>query len=50
MSSGPVTITLELLDSFSEISLTEAAKQLGISSTAMKKACRKGACPFVSCS
>jgi len=37
----PVTITLDLLDSFCEISLTEAAKKLGISSTAMKKACRK---------
>eukprot|EP00960_Hanusia_phi_P059807 764295-Hanusia_phi.AAC.6 len=40
-STGPVCITLEILDMYSDTSLTEAAKRLGISSTAMKKACRK---------
>eukprot|EP00288_Rhodomonas_lens_P016429 CAMPEP_0177716696 /NCGR_PEP_ID=MMETSP0484_2-20121128/14643_1 /TAXON_ID=354590 /ORGANISM="Rhodomonas lens, Strain RHODO" /LENGTH=547 /DNA_ID=CAMNT_0019228735 /DNA_START=106 /DNA_END=1746 /DNA_ORIENTATION=- len=37
----PVLITLELLESFSSLSLTCAAAKLGISPTAVKKACRK---------
>eukprot|EP00286_Rhodomonas_abbreviata_P008282 CAMPEP_0181319702 /NCGR_PEP_ID=MMETSP1101-20121128/17720_1 /TAXON_ID=46948 /ORGANISM="Rhodomonas abbreviata, Strain Caron Lab Isolate" /LENGTH=684 /DNA_ID=CAMNT_0023427335 /DNA_START=61 /DNA_END=2115 /DNA_ORIENTATION=- len=40
-SRGPVVITLELLESFASVSLTAAAKSLGISPTAVKKACRK---------
>eukprot|EP00293_Proteomonas_sulcata_P012163 CAMPEP_0184290910 /NCGR_PEP_ID=MMETSP1049-20130417/3043_1 /TAXON_ID=77928 /ORGANISM="Proteomonas sulcata, Strain CCMP704" /LENGTH=677 /DNA_ID=CAMNT_0026598191 /DNA_START=116 /DNA_END=2149 /DNA_ORIENTATION=- len=40
-STGPVVVTLELLEQYSDISLTDAAKKLGISPTAVKKACRK---------
>jgi len=38
---GPVFITLEVLESMAEVPLSDAAKQLGVSTTAMKKACRK---------
>jgi len=38
---GPVVITLEFLASFAHMPLGAAAKILGISATALKKACRK---------
>jgi hypothetical protein len=38
---GPVLITLEVLESLSDAPLGDAAKKLGISPTAIKKACRK---------
>lgn len=40
-ASGPVVVTLDVLEQYSDISLTDAAKKLGISPTAVKKACRK---------
>ena len=37
----PIKIALEILDRLSNLSLSQAADSLGISSTAMKKSCRK---------
>ena len=39
--SSPVSITIETLQRYTDLPLSKAATQLGISSTAMKKACRK---------
>lgn len=38
---GPVLITLDVLKSMADVPLSDAARQLGVSSTAIKKACRK---------
>ena len=40
-TSSPVSITLETLGLYANVPLSKAATLLGISSTAMKKACRK---------
>ena len=37
----PIKIALDVLDRLSNLSLSQAADSLGISSTAMKKSCRK---------
>ena len=39
--AAPVNITLETLRNFADVPLSKAATHLGISPTAMKKACRK---------
>jgi hypothetical protein len=39
--ASPVSITIETLERYSSVPLSKAAILLGISSTAMKKACRK---------
>lgn len=39
--AGPVAVTLEILEGLASHSLPTAASKLGISATAMKKACRK---------
>ena len=39
--AAPVNITLETLRTFADVPLSKAATHLGISPTAMKKACRK---------
>jgi hypothetical protein len=41
LQEAPVCITLELLSRLSSVSLAKASTLLGISSTAMKKACRQ---------
>lgn len=38
---APVSITLETLETYASVPISKAATSLGISSTAMKKACRK---------
>jgi hypothetical protein len=38
---APVSISLETLETYASVPLSKAASELGISSTAMKKACRK---------
>jgi len=38
---GPVHITIDILESMADVSLIEAVKKLGVSSTALKTACRK---------
>jgi len=38
---GPVLITLDVLESMADVPLSDAARKLGVSSTAIKKACRK---------
>ena len=41
VAASPVNITIETLQRYADVPLSKAATQLGISSTAMKKACRK---------